>query len=197
MSRSRTAISGRSPHRHVQQRDKVPAEHSRSSRDEPSAHPACPPSPGDRARDPETRAPAQVGAFERLPPITVVPIPLHGRPQAIRERHAGTYPAHEAPSHRASNGGLAFAVFDHRHHVPVGAASLEDGRGQFTVVQLDVAVDVVDTARFALLEDQLDAAAVVVHVYPAANVAAIAVKRNRLPSMRLVTKSGMTFSGYW
>ena len=42
---------------------------------------------------------------------------------------------------------VTFPVFDHRHHVPVGAAGFEDGSGQFPVGQLDVAVDVVDPPR--------------------------------------------------
>jgi hypothetical protein len=117
-----------------------------------------------------------VGAPQRLPPATVIHIPLHRRSQADSERDAGRVPdgAKERVIQRVT-AVVTFSVFDHRHHIPIGAARFQEGSGQFPVGQLDIAVDVVDTATFAVLEHELDALAVIVYVYPPADIKAIAI----------------------
>ncbi len=76
---------------------------------------------------------------------------------------------------------MALAVRHAGDHVPARAAALEQRGGQRQVGQLDVAVDVIRLPGAAALQHQLDTAAVVIHVDPAADVAAVAVQRDRPP----------------
>jgi hypothetical protein len=62
--------------------------------------------------------------------------------------------------------------------MPVVYTCLQNTCGQFTVGELDVAVDVVYAAAFAMFNHHLDAAAMVVYVHPAAHVPAITVERD-------------------
>src|SRR6266567_4669808 len=70
---------------------------------------------------------------------------------------------------------------DPRDHVPARAAAVQQGLRELDVGQLHVTADVVDPPALTSLEGKLDAAAVVVHVYPAADVPAVAVQRDRQP----------------
>lgn len=76
---------------------------------------------------------------------------------------------------------VALAVLDPRDLVPTRAAAVKQGLRELDVGQLHVTADVVDAPALASLESKLDAAAVVVHVDPAADVPAIAVERDRQP----------------
>jgi hypothetical protein len=91
---------------------------------------------------------------------------------------------------------VALAVCHLRHHVPARVAAFEQGSGQLNVGQLHVAVDVIDGSRLTALQDQLDAPAVVIDVYPSPDVPAVPVQGTFCPSSRLVTNSRITFSGY-
>ena len=74
---------------------------------------------------------------------------------------------------------------------------LEDAVRDLEVLEL-LAADVVDLARLALVQDELDGGAVVVRVQPLADLLAVAVDRAASsPSSAFVTKSGIIFSGYW
>ena len=121
--------------------------------------------------------------LERLPPGAVVAVPLHGQGQAVLEGH---------PRRVAQRGGLgvvdrvaqvvaaAARVDDVLDVAPVAAGGLEQLLGQLLVGQLAAAADVVELARPPVLDDELDAAAVVVDEQPVAHVGALAVERHLL-----------------
>src|ERR1019366_3969845 len=73
---------------------------------------------------------------------------------------------------------VTLAVLDRTDHVPARAAGVQQQAGQPAVGRLTAPVDVIDGAAAAALGYQLDAAAVIVDVYPAPDVAAGAVERD-------------------
>ena len=118
-----------------------------------------------------TTAPESGRAVQWLPPRHGCRVPLHRGPQALGERNARRVA--QTSQHRVVQRVAAVVplpVLDRRHHVPADPAGVEDGRRQLPIGQLHVAIDMVDPARFAGLEHELDTPAVIVHVNPAADV---------------------------
>ena len=91
---------------------------------------------------------------------------------------------------------MTLAVFHRLDHGPVHAHGLQNPLGEFLVVQFQSAADVVGLAGSAGGAHDGDAAAVVINVQPVATRPS-PYSGTLAPSMRLVTNSGMTFSGNW
>ena len=70
-------------------------------------------------------------------------------------------------------------------------------RDDLDVLALLAAADVVGLARRALAQHELDPGAVILDVEPVADLAAVAVDRQRLALERVRDNSGISFSGYW
>src|SRR5262245_7158465 len=73
---------------------------------------------------------------------------------------------------------VALAIRHVLHHVPAGAAGVEQPLGEFLVAEFGAAADVVDLAGAAAEAHQFDAGHVVVDVQPVTHVQAVAVERD-------------------
>src|SRR4051812_28333844 len=102
--------------------------------------------------------------LERLPPVTVCPVPLDGVGQALLERNLRLVA--ELAADLGDVDGIALVVAepvgDLLDAVPPGAGGLEQLAGELLVRELGATADVVNLARAATGEHQVDAAAVVV-----------------------------------
>src|SRR4051812_17230164 len=120
---------------------------------------------------------------QRLPPAPVLLVPRHGPGQAFVEGHLRRVPelARDLGDVHGVAPVVALAILDALHGVPAGVRGREQPLGQLGVGELGAAADVVDLAGPAALEDEVDAAAVVVDVQPVAHVEPVAVQRDRSP----------------
>ena len=122
-----------------------------------------------------------------LPPILMIEVPLDCLLDAVLEFRL-RLPAELCVDLRRVDGVaavVALAVGDVLDEVFGLAELLEDGLDHVDVGALIVAADVVDLADAALLQDEVDGMAVVLHIEPVADVLAIAVDRQFLVGQRV------------
>ena len=121
------------------------------------------------------------------PPALVFKIPLDGLLDAVLELRL-RLPAELRVDLRRVDGVaavVALAVGDVLDEVFGLAELLEDGLDDVDVGALIVAADVVDLADAALLQDEVDGAAVILDIEPVADVLAVAVDRQLLIGQRV------------
>ncbi len=128
-----------------------------------------------------------VAADDAHPPVTVLEVPLDGLLDAVLELRL-RLPAELCVDLRRVDGVaavVALAVSDMLDEVFGLAELLEDGLDDVDVGALIVAADVVNLADAALLQDEVDGAAVILDIEPVADVLAVAVDWQLLVGQRV------------
>ena len=122
----------------------------------------------------------RIFVLDRPPPALVVAVPLHGLRETVFEPLAGL------PAQRLELAGVervaaivALPVRDRLNQRDGLAGQLENAVGEVDVLDLVATPDVVDLSRNALVDQQIDTAAMVVDVKPVALVLPVAVERDR------------------
>src|SRR5262245_24539673 len=129
---------------------------------------------------------AELARLQRTPPRLVLAIPAHGRLERGRERmpRRPAEPADLRRIHRVP--AIVAGSIGHGPDERRGlAGEAEDLMREHDVLDLVAPTDVVDLAVSATTQDEVDGRAVVEDVEPVADVAAVAVQRERLVVQRV------------
>jgi hypothetical protein len=73
---------------------------------------------------------------------------------------------------------MAFAIRNGSHHVPARPETLQQRLRQFDIRELPITINVINLAALAFLYDELNPLAVIINMYPAANILAVPIQRD-------------------